>query len=293
MNDNRKKLFCFGFGFSAQELARNLSPLGWEIAGTCREGEKLNELSQKGWNGIIFDTHSSNSNLPEIFWKSSHLLISIPPKLSDLVLDNYRTDIMKKDNLEWIGYLSTTGVYGNKNGELVDENSNLNPTMDRAKRRLEAEYRWLELFKEYKLPVHIFRCVGIYGPGRNPLHTVRNGLGKRIEKPGYKFSRIHVEDLASVLTASINKPNPGSIYNVCDDLPIESRYVTEYACELLKVDLPPLVPFEEANLSDMAKSFYLDRKTISNKKIKDELEVKLKFPNYKIGLNSLLGEEGE
>jgi nucleoside-diphosphate-sugar epimerase len=292
MGNNRKKLFCFGFGYSAQGLARNLSPLGWEIAGTCREGGKLIELSQKGWNGFIFDNHTSNSKLPKIFWESSHLLVSIPPKSTDIVLDKFHSDIIKKDNLQWIGYLSTTGVYGNKDGELVDEESALNPSMDRAKRRLEAEIRWLELFKEHDIPVHIFRCVGIYGPGRNPLQTVRNGLGKRIEKPGYKFSRIHVEDLASVLTASINKPNPGSVYNVCDDLPMESRHITEYACELLEADLPPLIPFDDANLSDMAKSFYLDRKTISNQKIKDELEVTLKYPNYKIGLNSLLRDEG-
>lgn len=289
MEIRQKKIFCFGFGFSAQGLARNLSSMNWDIGGTCRKAEKQTELSQKGWKGFVFDGNDSNSKLPDFFWESSHLLISIPPKPTDFVLDNFFSDILKKKGWKWIGYLSTTGVYGDKKGEVVTETSELNPTIDRAKRRLDAENRWLKLFAEHDLPVHIFRCVGIYGPGRNPIESVRKGLGKRIDKPGYKFSRVHVEDLASVLAASINKPNPGSIYNVCDDQPIESRHVTEYACELLKAEMPPLVPFEEANLSEMARSFYLDRKTISNQKIKDELGVKLKYPNYKVGLESLLG----
>lgn len=288
MEKNRIKIFCFGFGFSAQGLARSLSTSDWEISGTCREPAKQNELSQMGWEGFIFDGNDSKSILPDFFKESSHLLISIPPKPTDFVLDKFCSDILKKKDWQWIGYLSTTGVYGNKEGEVVTETSELKPTIDRAKRRLEAENRWLKLFSEHKLPVHIFRCVGIYGRGRNPIETVRKGLGKRIDKPGYKFSRVHVDDLASVLIASINKPNPGSIYNVCDDEPIESRHVTEYACELLKAELPPLIAFEEANLSEMAKSFYLDRKTISNQKIKEELGVKLKYPNYKVGLESLL-----
>lgn len=292
MNKKRNKIFCFGFGFSAQGLARNLSPLDWQIGGTCREEAKLTELSQMGWKGFIFEGDGSNSPLPDLFRESSHLLISIPPKPTDFVLDNFSSDILQKKDWQWIGYLSTTGVYGDKNGEVVTEASELTPTIDRAKRRLEAENRWLELFSKHNLPVHIFRCVGIYGPGRNPLATVRKGLSKRIDKPGYKFSRVHVDDLASVLKASIIKPNPGSIYNVCDDQPIESRHVTEYACELLGEVLPPLIPFEEANLSEMGKSFYLDRKTISNQKIKDELGVKLKYPNYKVGLDSLILSEG-
>ncbi len=288
MGKKRNKLFCFGFGFSAQGLARSLSGLDWRVGGTCREKGKLAELAQKGWEGFLLNGDEGNSKLPDFFRDATHLLISIPPKPTDFVLDNFYSDILKKDDWRWIGYLSTTGVYGDKGGEVVTETSDLNPTIDRAKRRLEAENRWLELFSKYELPVHIFRCVGIYGLGRNPLETVRKGLGKRIDKPGYKFSRVHVDDLASVLMASIDKPNPGSIYNVCDDQPIESRHVTEYACELLDVELPPLIPFDEANISDMAKSFYLDRKTISNQKIKEELGVKLKYPNYKVGLESLL-----
>jgi nucleoside-diphosphate-sugar epimerase len=288
MGKNKNKLFCFGFGFSAQGLARNLSSLDWQIGGTCREKTKRTELSKMSLEGFIFDGNGYISKLPEFFWDSSHLLISIPPKPSDIVLDNFRSDILKKKDWKWIGYLSTTGVYGDKEGAVVTETSELTPTIDRAKRRLAAENKWMKLFNEYQLPVHIFRCVGIYGPGRNPIETVRKGLGKRIDKPGYKFSRVHVDDLASVLTASINNLNPGSIYNVCDDLPIESRHVTEYACELLETDLPTLIPFEEAKLSEMAKSFYLDRKIISNQKIKDELGVRLKYPNYKVGLKSLI-----
>jgi nucleoside-diphosphate-sugar epimerase len=152
---------------------------------------------------------------------------------------------------------------------------------------LEAERSWLRLRRDFGVPVHLFRLAGIYGPGRNQLLNFRDGGAKRIIKPGQIFSRIHVEDIAGVLAASIAKPNPGRAYNVCDDEPCPPQEVVAYAADLLGLLLPPEIPFEDANLSPMAKSFYADSKRVSNKRIKAELGYKLLYPNYRDGLRAL------
>jgi len=181
-----------------------------------------------------------------------------------------------------MGYLSTTGVYGDRQGDVVTEESELNPTSDRARRRVLAETQW-QPFK-----AQIFRLPGIYGKGRSQLDSLRNGTAKRIVKPQQIFSRIHVEDIAGILAASMARPNPGRIYNVADDEPCPPQDVVAYAAELLGVTPPPEVPFESANLSPMARSFYDDSKRVSNTRIKQELGYELKYPNYKLGLQSLL-----
>ncbi len=190
--------------------------------------------------------------------------------------------------MKWVGYLSTTGVYGDRGGDWVDEDSPLEPTTARGQRRLEAERSWLRLHSDFGLPVHLFRLAGIYGPGRNTLLNVRDGSAKRIIKPGQIFSRIHVEDIAGVLAASIAKPNPGRAYNVCDDEPCPPQEVVAFAADLLGLPLPPEIPFEQAELSPMAKSFYADSKRVSNRRIKTELGYKLIYPNYRDGLRALL-----
>jgi nucleoside-diphosphate-sugar epimerase len=189
--------------------------------------------------------------------------------------------------LQWVGYLSTTGVYGDRGGDWVDEESSLEPNTTRGERRLKAEQNWLKLCNDHGLPVHLFRLAGIYGPGRNQLLTVLNGTAKRIIKAGQIFSRIHVDDIAGVLTASIAKPNPCRAYNVCDDEPCPPQEVVEYAASLLGLPLPPEIPFEEANLSSMAKSFYADSKRVSNQRMKNELGYQLLYPNYREGLLAL------
>ena len=193
--------------------------------------------------------------------------------------------------LEWIGYLSTTGVYGDTGGAWVDETATPAPTGARGRRRLAAENAWLAFGERHGLAVHVFRLAGIYGPGRNALATVRRGAAKRIDKPGHVFSRIHVADIAQVLAASIAKPNPGAIYNVCDDEPAPAADVVAHACALLGVAPPPLTPLDEADLSPMARSFYADNRRVSNARIKNELGVALRFPDYRAGLASLLAEE--
>ena len=188
---------------------------------------------------------------------------------------------------KWLAYLSSTGVYGDTQGEWVDESSPLQPATELNVRRVESESAWLKMARQNGCPVMVFRCVGIYGPGRNLLISVKQGRARRIEKPGLVFSRIHVEDLVQTLEASIQKPKPGEIYNVCDDEPAPPSEAAEYAFKLLNISPPPLIPLESAELSEIARGFYKHCKRISNKKIKEELGVKLKYPNYRSGLDAI------
>lgn len=277
-------LFCFGFGFSAQAFAARLDRQQWKISATSRGAEGISEINAQGFHGLPFDSTF------QIAADVTHLLISAPPgENGDPVLHLFEEQLQKlSKQLKWVGYLSTTGVYGDRGGEWVDEDSALEPNTVRGQRRLEAERSWLRLHSDFGLPVHVFRLAGIYGPGRNTLLNVRDGSAKRIIKPGQIFSRIHVEDIAEVLAASIAKPNPGRGYNVCDDEPCPPQEVVAYAAGLLGLPLPPEIPFEQANLSPMAKSFYADSKRVSNRRIKTELSYKLLYPNYRDGLRALL-----
>ena len=285
----KRRLFCFGYGFSASVLAGRLAAQGWELAGTTRSPDKLARLSGEGVEAFLFDRDRPLDDPEAALAGATHILISAPPDArGDPVLDQHAADILACDGLEWLGYLSTTGVYGDRGGGWVDEDSALEPTGPRGERRLAAERGWLALWRDHGLPVHLFRLAGIYGPGRNALETVRRGRAQRIDKPGQVFSRIHVEDIASVLEASIARPNPGRAYNLCDDDPAAPEAVIAHACGLLGVEPPPLLPFEAAELSEMARSFYRDNKRVSNARIKSELGVTLAFPDYKTGLKALL-----
>jgi nucleoside-diphosphate-sugar epimerase len=198
------------------------------------------------------------------------------------------------EGLAWVGYLSTTGVYGDRQGGWVDETSALQPTGERGRRRVAAERAWLDLHRRRGVPVHVFRLAGIYGPGRSAIDTVLAGEAKRIDKPGQVFGLIHVADIAAVLEASIARPNPGAIYNVCDDDPAPPEAVIAEACRLLGRTLPPLVPFAEAKrtMSEMALSFYADNKRVRNDRIKKELGVVLTYPSYRDGLAALKPRQG-
>ncbi len=281
------QLFCFGLGFSSQALAKRLLPQGWNVAGTVR-GEQdvslVNNISV-----CPFDGSQSTTEISEAISRATHLLITIPPQSSgDVVLENFAEEISRARNLQWIGYISSTGVYGDTQGKWVDESSPLLASTDRNRQRIEVESAWLKIGKDHGLPVMIFRCVGIYGPGRNLLASVRQGRARRIDKPGLVFSRIHSEDLAQILEASMKKPQPGEVYNVSDDCPSPPAEAVEYACSLLGVEPPPLIPYEEADLSPTARGFYITNKRVSNKKIKQELGVVLRYPDYQSGLNELL-----
>jgi nucleoside-diphosphate-sugar epimerase len=289
MQEPAPRLFCFGLGYSARRLASALQREGWQVAGTSRDAGKLAEPSAQGIAGFVFDGGKPLADPAAALSGTTHLLLSIPPTMDgDPVLAWHETDIAALESLTWIGYLSSTGVYGDHKGAWVDEESPLNPTSERALRRAAAEDAWLDVWHRYGLPVHIFRLAGIYGPGRSAIDQVRAGTAKRVIRPGHLFGRIHVDDIVAVLRASIARPRPGAIYNVVDDEPAAASDVVEHACRLLGIEPPPAVPLEAAALSPMAASFYADNRRVRNDRIKQELGVVLSHPDYRRGLAACL-----
>ncbi len=267
-------LFCFGFGYSATRLAAAL-PAGWQVAGTVRHKDGRP------------NTHLFGDALD--FSAITHLLISIPPEeAGDPALLRYHAALLAAPALRWIGYLSTTGVYGDHDGALVDETTPLAPTSDRARRREKAERDWLAFGAEKGVPVRIFRLAGIYGPGRNVLDDVREGTARRIVKPGQLFSRIHVDDIAHIVRASMEGAGVAPILNVCDDEPAPPAEVVGFACSLLGVPPPEEVPFEKAEMSPMALTFWRDNKRVDNGLMKRDLGVELLYPTYREGLAGLV-----
>ena len=288
-----KKLFCFGYGYTADYLGHALADdPSWQVAGTTRDEEKLHDLATQGVDSHIFNYKHPLHDIEHVLQDTTHLLISTPPNDDgDPVFNIHKDDLKNLKNLQWIGYLSTTGVYGDRDGGKVMETDELRPTSKRGSRRMKAEDQWLSLYKAHALPVHIFRLSGIYGPGRSALDSIRAGVARRINKPGHAFSRIHVEDIVNILMKSIETPASGNVYNVCDDEPAPSHEVIEHACQLLKRPVPPLVEFEDANLAPMTRSFYMDNRRTCNDKIKDELGIELKYKNYREGLKACMDAE--
>ena len=281
-------LFCFGMGFSARSLAARLAAKGWTVTGTSRSATGAGAVAAAGYRALVFD---GTAQLPAGALDGvSHVVVSAPPDAAgDPVLRVCADDLIAHArDIGWLAYLSTTGVYGDRGGAWVTEDAPLTPNTERGHRRLAAETAWLALLEQHQLPVHIFRLAGIYGPGRNQLLSVLDGTAKRIVRQGQVFSRIHVEDIATVLEASIAKPHPGRAYSVCDNEPCPPQDVVAYAAELLGQPAPPAIAFEDATLSPMARSFYADSKRVSNRRIREELGVRLAYPTYREGLAALL-----
>lgn len=280
-----KTLLSIGHGYSAAALARLLLADGWRIIGTTRSAEKAAALRAEGIEAVVWP----GTDLKPFLAQASHLLTSVAPTPEgDPVLNELAPALRAAaDHLEWVGYLSTTGVYGDHAGGWVDEDTALSPSTRRGKMRVQAEAGWQAL----GLPLHIFRLAGIYGPGRGPFAKVRAGTARRIIKKGQVFSRIHVADIAQVLAASIARLHPGAVYNLCDDDPAPPEAVIGHAAELLGLPLPPAEDFEAADMTPMARSFYAESKRVSNRLIKTELGVELIYPDYRAGLRALLAEE--
>ena len=281
-----KTLLSFGHGYSAQALSRILLPQGWRIIGTTRDEDKAVRLLNDGIEPRIWP----GADMEPALNAATHLLISAGPNEDgDPVLAELAPEIAKRaGQFEWIGYLSTTGVYGNHDGDWIDETAPLTPATKRGMARVKAEAAWQSI---PNLPLHIFRLAGIYGPGRGPFAKVRNGTARRIIKDGQVFSRTHVADIARVLAASIKQPKAGSIYNVCDNDPAPPQDVIAFAAHLLDLPVPEPIPYEDAEMSPMGKSFYAESKRVRNDKIKTELGVDLLYPDYKSGLKALYAQE--
>lgn len=281
MSRAARKLVCLGFGYCAQALARAAAgEFAW-IVGTTRRPERERDLASDGFPVVPFGD-------PRLLDGTTHLLISAPPETAgDPVLAALGGAIGRLSGVEWIGYLSTTGVYGDRRGGWVSEEDAPNPGQARSRLRLAAERDWLAFGDTQGIPVHIFRLAGIYGPGRNVLDRLRAGSARRIVKPGQVFSRVHVEDVATVLRASIARPQTGRIYNVADDEPSSQQETIAFAADLLGIAPPPEEPFDTAELSALARSFYSECRRVRNGRIKQELGVALRYPTYREGLSSL------
>jgi len=272
-----KQLFVFGFGYSARALSKHLTGQDWQIEGTMREANTRGLMVWPGDNPIL------------ALNRASHVLISIAPNAAgDPVLreigEYFRSNAHRFD---WVGYLSTTGVYGDHQGGWVDEATPVAPSTMRGKLRVAAEQDWQAI---PNLPLHIFRLAGIYGPGRGPFAKLQAGTARRIVKSGQYFSRIHVEDLAQIIAASMARPDPGAIYNVCDDLAAPPEDVIAYAARLLDLPVPVAEEFETAEMTPMARSFYAESKKVRNDRIKSDLGIALKYPDYKSGLQAILAK---
>ncbi len=282
-------LLIFGMGYTSSALVEAMQPMPpGAITATTRSADKAERLRDAGIVARLFP----GSDLSDAIAAASHVLISAgPDEGRDPVLAHLRDTFAEADHLEWVGYLSTTGVYGDHGGGWVTEDTPLTPSTDRGRARVAAEGEWMDLHGKNGLPIHIFRLAGIYGPGRGPFAKVRNGTARRIIKQGQVFSRTHVDDIAQVLIASMQRPNPGAAYNVCDDDPAPPQDVIAHAADLLGLPIPPAIPFDEADMSPMGRSFYAESKRVSNARIKKELRVQLLHPDYRSGLAQLLSAE--
>ncbi len=284
-------LLALGMGYSASALAGRLNGPEWRIIGTARGEDGAHAIEAKGHRAIVFDGEAQAPALGDALRETTHLLLSAPPgEHGDPLLHLHRDDLEAARDLDWIGYLSTIGVYGNHQGAWVDESTPPTPGSVRSKQRFHAENAWAEFAEAQGLTLQIFRLAGIYGPGRNALARLRAGQERRIDKPDQVFNRIHLADIVTVVEAGIRAGATGGVFNVADDEPAAPQDVIAFAAELLGVEPPPLIPWEEADLSPMARSFYLESKRVRNLRIKDVLGVKLTYPTYREGLRALAAE---
>jgi nucleoside-diphosphate-sugar epimerase len=280
--------FVFGLGYSALHFVRRYRDRFGMIAGTATSAEKAAALRAEGIAAFVFDGEAADPQIANALARADVLLVSVPPDAGgDPVLRHFGEAAVAAHCLAWIGYLSTVGIYGDHAGGWVDEDTPARPADGRSRQRLEAENAWLALGADSGKAVQVFRLAGIYGPGRNALAQLAAGTARRIVKAGQVFNRIHVDDIAAALMASIARPSPGAVYNLADDEPATAADVVAHAARLAGVPPPPEIPFAEARLSPMAASFWAECKRVANRRIKDELGVALAYPTYREGLAAL------
>jgi nucleoside-diphosphate-sugar epimerase len=285
------RLFVFGYGYSARALARRLTPKGWQVFASVRDAASIKPLAAEGVVGVALN---DADGLTDALAGTSALLITAPPDetgcpgLQALVRQLARAEAFP----DWTGYLSTTGVYGDRRGGWVFETSRLAAQSPEGARRVAAERDWLEVGRGMGLTVQVFRLPGIYGPGRSAFDRLRAGQARRIAAPGQVFSRIHVDDLAAGLDASIARPRAGGVYNLCDDEPAANSDVVAHAAGLLGMAAPPEIALDAAGLSPAALRFYAESKRVSNARAKAELGWRPAYPTYREGLAAILKAGG-
>jgi nucleoside-diphosphate-sugar epimerase len=284
-----RHLLCVGMGYSARALARRLGTLDWRITGSATSAAGCARVLAQGWEAALFDGTSPSADLALAISNATHLVVSAAPGTDgDPLLRQHAEAIATAPNLAWVGYLSTVGVYGDHQGQWVDEDTTLKPVSQRSRQRVTAETAWSEFAASAKKRLQIFRLAGIYGPGRSAIDNLRDGSARRIIKPNQMFNRIHVDDIANVLDAAIDAPpSKHSIFNVTDDEPAPPQDVVAYAAKLLGLPVPPDIPFEQAPLSPMGLSFYGENKRVSNARLKADLGVTLLYPTYREGMAAI------
>jgi nucleoside-diphosphate-sugar epimerase len=286
-------LLVFGYGYTAAAFVRRVRPRFDAVVATVRSAGKAQAVAADGIGTRVVSPEAADPRVESDIASAQVVLVSVPPgETGDPVLARFGHSLAQAKDLRWVGYLSTIGVYGDHDGGWVDETTPTRPVSRRSRERVAAEEGWLALGQRSGVPVAIFRLAGIYGPGRNPLARIADGSATRIVKPGQVFNRIHVDDIARVLEASLDRPRPGAIYNVTDDEPAPPQDVVAFAAALAGVAPPPETPFEAAEMSPMARSFYGENKRARNGLLRNELGVRLAFPTYREGLTALL-EAGE
>ena len=282
-------LFVFGLGYSTTRLSKRLMALGWRVSGTNRSEQKVIEARSIGISSMIFDQGTPLKEPEKVFSDVTHIIASIPPsEIGEIALLLHSDELRDAASLTWVNYLSTPAVYGDRSGGVASEFDEPTPTSERGERRLAAERAWIDTFSDTRVSVQIMRIAGIYGPGRSVIEQVAAGRARIIEKEGQVFNRIHVDDIGTSLIASMLRPNDKRIYNLADGNPCASGDVTRYACKLLQVEPPTPIKFEDAQLSDMARSFYSECKILETSRLRNELLVNLRYPSYKEGLRQIL-----
>ena len=283
-------LVCFGFGLAAKyfvkELLRNKYKI--KLITTSRSKSSNNKFLNINYKNFHLDNNKFDKKIIKYILNASHILVSIPPRnRKDLVIENFYNEISLNKKIKWLAYLSSTSVYGNHNGKWVDERSKLLSNNDTGINRIVAENEWLKLNYHHLIPTRIFRLSGIYSPERNIFLRLAREQVRYVKKSNHFFSRIHVADIAQVLSKSLIYSKPGEIYNVADNMPCSYDQTISYACNLMGVKIPPSENFQLLKDSEM-KNFYKDSKKVGNFKIKKDLKVKLQFPSYKEGFKSIL-----
>ncbi|SNY90091.1 Nucleoside-diphosphate-sugar epimerase [Cohaesibacter sp. ES.047] len=275
------RLFIFGLGYSARAIARKLSGECEWIAATSRSADKCAEMEEHGIRGFVFDGKKPNPNLVPALKEATHVLISIAPTaMGDPAFHCHGENIAHSPDLEWLGYLSTVGVYGDHDGEWVSEETEPRPVSTRSLQRVSAEIGWMDFAAKLDKPLGIYRLAGIYGPGRNQMIKIDEGTARAIDKPGQVFNRIHVDDIALAVAIAARERHSG-ILNVCDDKPAPPQDVLAYCAELM--GKPPLVeiPFEHADMSPMARSFYGENKRCDNRLLHELIKGDMRYPTYR------------
>ncbi|NQY82809.1 MAG: SDR family oxidoreductase [Alphaproteobacteria bacterium] len=283
------RIMCFGYGkvIAAWHQQLAASRIACRFSASVRHRDKAERLSVRGVTPYLWDQGLDADGIT-VLRSAEIVVISAPPSPEgDVLYSNIAPILQYSTALRWLGYLSSTNVYGNHDGRWVNEDTPPNPTGERGIGRVRAEAQWCES----GLPAHVFRLAGIYGVGRNQLCKLQSGRAEQLIKTGHVFNRIHEADIAQTISASIATPKPGRVYNLADDCPAPPQDVLRYAATLCGVPLPPPEDYASAALKGLAREFYLDNKRIDNRRIKTELSVELLYPDYRLGLEALWREK--